>query len=391
MARQVRISGLIRAADVVRRELAGPITAEQKDRLRQQVQENLRKAREILAEHRASVRQLPGPSQRAYQFLANVDWSSVPTAQDQGARPALLSWTGLTRLMDHALDRLADDLPPAELAKIGQTLLRTSRKIEATIQRRAATADQLSPRMRGQRGWLGLFGQPENLALYVKARKTASRLLDAAAIGSKHYPPPLKIHFRPVTGIYKLSGTRGARPTLWLPTPMIVFDAGGFATLADLVFDRGHNARQRVIALMTHDDYQAVRAEFESLCGIVDGTRGAAHDLAASFDRVNAQYFGGVMARPRLTWNRAFTGRKFGHYDWVQDTVMVSRTLDSPLVPEFVVDFLVFHELLHKFHGLHWVNGRGYAHTAEFLASERTFARHEEAEAVLQELASSAK
>ena len=127
--------------------------------------------------------------------------------------------------------------------------------------------------------------------------------------------------------------------------------------------------------------------EVDALGGVVDHARGAAHDLAASFDRVNAAYFGGKMARPRLTWNRTFTGRKFGHYDWILDTVMVSRTLDSADVPGFVVDFLVFHELLHKFHGLHWVNGRSYAHTAEFKQSELKFTRFHEAEAILQKLA----
>jgi hypothetical protein len=137
---------------------------------------------------------------------------------------------------------------------------------------------------------------------------------------------------------------------------------------------------------MTSEGYQSLRAELESLGGIVETARGAFHDLAASFDRVNAAYFGGKMPRPRLIWNSTFTGRKFGHYDWIADTVMVSRSLDAPTVPEFVVDFLMYHELLHKFHGLHWVNGRGYAHTAEFQHDERKFPRYAEAEEVLNRL-----
>jgi hypothetical protein len=47
----------------------------------------------------------------------------------------------------------------------------------------------------------------------------------------------------------------------------------------------------------------------------------------------------------------------------------------------------MYHELLHKFHGLHWVNGRGYAHTAEFQHDERKFAQYAEAEDVLNQLA----
>ena len=48
-----------------------------------------------------------------------------------------------------------------------------------------------------------------------------------------------------------------------------------------------------------------------------------------------------------------------------------------------------FHELLHKFHGLHWVNGRGYAHTSEFQQDERKFEQWKEAERILQTLARS--
>jgi hypothetical protein len=66
---------------------------------------------------------------------------------------------------------------------------------------------------------------------------------------------------------------------------------------------------------------------------------------------------------------------------------MVSRTLDQAQVPEFVVDFLMYHELLHKQHGIHWVNGRGLAHTRAFYADERRFERFEEAEEWLKKLA----
>ena len=261
-----------------------------------------------------------------------------------------------------------------------------SRQIELTVQRDGVTPDRMSSATRAQRGWLGFFSRPENLALYIQSRRIAGRLIDAAAAGSRHYPPPVRIHLRPVTGIYKLRATR-SRPVLWLPTPMIAFEEKQFSALASLIFDRGGGARQDVIELMTGEGYQSIRAELESLGGIVEQSRGTAHDLVESFDRVNAGYFGGKMARPRLTWNRTFTGRKFGHYVWILDTVMVSRTLDAATVPEFVVDFLVFHELLHKFHGLHWVNGRGYAHTAEFYESERKFERFAEAESVLTTLA----
>ncbi|MDB5175036.1 MAG: SprT-like family [Phycisphaerales bacterium] len=391
MARPVRIEGLVRAANAVRRELVGPVTAERRERLKTAVEENLRKVQQILRENRALLEHLPAPSQRAYQFLAGVDWAGIATARPAaGQAPPLpvtsVSWRGLSNLVNRTLDQLAVDLSLVELTRAREAVARTSRQIELSIDRRKIPPDRLTPATRDLRGWVAHFSREEHFDTYVQARTTASRILNAAATASRHYPPPLTIHFRPMTGIYKLRPSRRG-PVLWLPTPMILFDASAFTALAELVFDRSRDAKQRVIAHMTGEGYQSLRARLEESGGAVELTRGAAHDLAASFDRVNSAYFGGKMARPRLTWNRTFTGRKFGHYDWILDTVMVSRTLDSPDVPPFVVDFLVFHELLHKFHGLHWVNGRGYAHTAEFQQSELKFTRFHEAEAILQKLA----
>ncbi|HWE03047.1 MAG TPA: hypothetical protein VG326_11620 [Tepidisphaeraceae bacterium] len=397
MGRQVRIAGLVRAAEMARRELSTPLTAAQRDRLKSHVDRNLQAVQRILREERGQIADMPAPSQRAYLFLAGLNWEKlaashaatsangqpVPTSSAPAEK---ITWRGLNTVMDRAMEALADDVSDDSAQGLGASIVRVSRQIELTMQRDAIAPDRLSNETRARRGWLAFFSQEENFQAYIQARRCASRLLDGAAVGSRHYPPPLTIHFRPVMGIYKLRSTRSGA-VLWLPTPMIAFDEAGFAALASLIYDRGSGARQDVIGRMTGDGYQTVRAELESLGGIVEHSRGANHDLAVSFDRVNADYFNSTIARPTLTWNRTFTGRKFGHYDFVHDTLMVSRTLDSADVPEFVVDFLVFHELLHKFHGLHWVNGRGYAHTTEFHRDERKFANYEQAERVLKALA----
>jgi predicted metal-dependent hydrolase len=102
---------------------------------------------------------------------------------------------------------------------------------------------------------------------------------------------------------------------------------------------------------------------------------------------VNAVYFEGRMPKPALVWNRTLTARKFGHYQPVRDTVMVSVSLDDPKVPAYVVDFVMYHELLHKKHGVTTLNGRRLAHSPEFRADERRYAEYREAERLLNELA----
>ena len=65
----------------------------------------------------------------------------------------------------------------------------------------------------------------------------------------------------------------------------------------------------------------------------------------------------------------------FGHYEFVGDSIVVSSVLDDEDVPAFVVDFIMFHELLHKKHGLRWRAGRAMAHTPAFRQDERRLTR----------------
>lgn len=389
---RLQVTGLVSIANAIRRELSAPLTAHRRDELRQRVEHNLRQIERIFLMKGAGARDLPTPSRRALQFLSTVKWDGVAISQGAAApakQPAVsVSWVGVTAFIDRHADRLAADISDVEAEAIRESVSRMSRRMELSFARKGHPPESLTPNTRAQRGWLAYFSQPENIATYVCSRKLASRIYDSAAAHSRHFPPPLTIHFRDVKGFYKARFTSG-RTILWLPTPMISFDEAGFVALASMMYGRSSDAKPRVFERMTAEAYQSLRIELEALGGIAEQSRGATHDLRASFERVNAAYFGGKMARPRLIWNNTLTGRKFGHFDFLRDTLMVTQTLDSPAAPEFVVDFLVFHELLHKFHGQTWVNGRGYAHTTEFYRDERKFARYEEAEQILNRLARS--
>jgi hypothetical protein len=62
---------------------------------------------------------------------------------------------------------------------------------------------------------------------------------------------------------------------------------------------------------------------------------------------------------------------------------MLSLSLDHPEVPEYVVDFVMYHELLHKKHGETVINGRRFVHTASFRREEQQFEKYAEATAFL--------
>jgi hypothetical protein len=117
-----------------------------------------------------------------------------------------------------------------------------------------------------------------------------------------------------------------------------------------------------------------------------DSLRGRRYDLAQVFDRVNAAYFAGGMPRPKLSWSKALTARKMGHYQFASNTVVISLTLDDPRVPEYVIDLVMYHELLHKQMGARMVNGRRYAHTDAFRQAEWRFEHYAQAKAFLDRL-----
>ena len=92
--------------------------------------------------------------------------------------------------------------------------------------------------------------------------------------------------------------------------------------------------------------------------------------LDESFNRVNKEYFEGFMEKPNLVWGQnAF--RKLGHYEHQTDTVLVSNIFKKD---EELLDYIMYHELLHKKHGLKRTrNGRNIHHSKEFKEDERKF------------------
>lgn len=113
---------------------------------------------------------------------------------------------------------------------------------------------------------------------------------------------------------------------------------------------------------------------------VVTTTKGAVYDLDELFEAVNKKYFAGYIRKPVLTWSAKKTYRILGHHDATHDTVAISRSLDSRDVPRYIVEYVLFHEMLHIAHPAKHINGRRYYHTPAFKRDERRFARYEEAE-----------
>ena len=114
--------------------------------------------------------------------------------------------------------------------------------------------------------------------------------------------------------------------------------------------------------------------------------RGVFYDLDIIFEDLNTRFFHGLMARPRMSWSQLRTRRILGHYDPAHNAIIISRIFDHPAVPQYVLEYIVYHEMLHLKHPVTLRGSRRCVHSAEFQAEEKLFPRVQEANSFLKRL-----
>lgn len=114
-------------------------------------------------------------------------------------------------------------------------------------------------------------------------------------------------------------------------------------------------------------------------------TRGRYYDLEKVFTACNQRNFGGKMARPKVIhWSPRVNHSTMGSYNINEDILMINRGLDRPDVPAYVLDFVMYHELLHKALGIKTSGARKMAHTKEFRELEQSHPDYERAQSFIQ-------
>jgi hypothetical protein len=119
-------------------------------------------------------------------------------------------------------------------------------------------------------------------------------------------------------------------------------------------------------------------------------SEGQHHDLKVVLERVNKRYFEGKID-VQIGWarNPARKGRKntktvsraLATYSYSDHTIRVSPILDALDVPEYVIDWIVYHEMLHHVLPVEESHGRHRYHTRRFKTLERAFIHYRKAKA----------
>lgn len=115
--------------------------------------------------------------------------------------------------------------------------------------------------------------------------------------------------------------------------------------------------------------------------------QGRHFDLHALFGQLNQQYFGGELERPHIGWSTRSWRRQFGCYDPGPQQIVLNRRMDRSGVPQFVVEYVLFHEMLHVKHPTRRSGCTLLSHSPEFRTEEKRFAQFDVARKFLDGLA----
>jgi len=214
-------------------------------------------------------------------------------------------------------------------------------------------------------------------------------------LGSNRRVPGIEVRFYPYAGLHHTIRLRSGRVYVRLSDickdgPSEVMRALAFVLVARLLGKRVPDVHERIYRdysltpeVMRSSDIARRRRGRKQ----ISSAQGTTYDLDRMFAKLNRRFFENELPKPTITWSQRRTRSILGHHDRVYDTITVSKTLDSADVPDWFVEYILYHEMLHIKHPARLINGRRYYHTTAFRADERRFPHYEEAQLWLERIA----
>jgi len=131
--------------------------------------------------------------------------------------------------------------------------------------------------------------------------------------------------------------------------------------------------RQEIVQLEMKESENLFAAEKPSPRPVHPNPVGKRYHLEEVFRKLNERYFNNQVPLPILRWSYRYSRKRLGYHDANRNLLVISRVLDDPRVPVFVMEGIMFHEMLHIVHPIRYLNGRRVLHSAQFKADEKKF------------------
>lgn len=400
----IRISGIVRAARRAHEYLAAGVPPEERVTFLQGLKRSCERVDAILQESEAEPAELPAPSRRALadlRRLAALDPDSLPAPTPGLAPPRRVGVRNVVRTRNVVLSSLAYSTSVDHTPEIAVMQARLcAEAVQGLLDEEGADPSALSVQNREAFLLLRWLGREDNAERYVRQvirarRAIESHLEDLEASGDLDVvlpdpELPLEVRFLPGRRAWRVR-EKEDRIDVRLHVGYLGATEDVFQRLASVAIPPGavcDACQARVQEYTKSSTFRAMAREFEVSGDEPDErTQGRVYDLEKLFHDLNDRYFEGAMHMPRLGWSHGTSLRTFGRYDGSRDAIGIDVRLDDASVPEFVVEFVLYHEMVHKAIPPERRNGRMHVHTPQFRREERRHPRHAEAQLWLDRLA----
>ncbi|MGC1933916.1 MAG: hypothetical protein WA681_02780 [Candidatus Acidiferrales bacterium] len=105
------------------------------------------------------------------------------------------------------------------------------------------------------------------------------------------------------------------------------------------------------------------------------------------FDELNRKYFQEGLPRPKIGWSTRQWRSQLGTFDPALAQIAINCALDRPSVPEYVIAYVLYHEMLHQKHPIKLERCRLESHSRQFREEEKRFRDYERAMKFLKRFA----
>jgi hypothetical protein len=392
----LQIRGLVRAAQKAQEQLKIGVRDVDVLTFQSFVLTSVETVERLCADARVTPHQLPARSRQAYYFLKNIDLHNLPSAASH--QRSMVQTIGIKNIKTQQREilwrisqlALCSYLDCEQIPEVAKNIHQVAEAIEKICITQYVTPANLTSSSRQIYAWMKFLAPEVNLKLHVEATHRVHSIAKVLCNQYGHESVNYAVEITNLAGLYR-SRWVGNNITLMLSEGFIHAGEEVLTALVKTSLQGKSQQTTRVIReYASLDEFSDVLLELDLITETVtENSQGSHYNLETLFEKINREYFDEGLTKPRLTWSQIQTYRKFGHYEPARDRIVISLTLDEALIPEYVVEFVLYHEMLHKFYGEKWVNGRRMVHTSEFRDSEGKFKFYNEAEAWLSKLASS--
>lgn len=214
-------------------------------------------------------------------------------------------------------------------------------------------------------------------------------------IGCDGRPPHFHVEFYPYSSLVLTIRRREDRvyvrfSDLLQRAPLEVLEGAAALILAKLYRRRGPRALvQKYLEYARSDRVRGRinRMRSRRVRRVLTLPQGRHYDLGSLFERLNHEYFEGKLERPHIGWSMRSWRRQFGCYDPGPNQIVLNRRMDRPGIPQFVVEYVLYHEMLHVKHPTRRSGCSLVSHSPEFRVEEKRFAQFIVARKFLDRLA----